>query len=114
MRFLNRTAVLVKPKQRFLDWLHAADPTADRVSLKGVQREPTIYLLPECDSDQEAASYLRQICDEIFEHELDGWYRDTSSWPEDLEFSNFNEWFECTFHSVVIDLSDERLVTEEL
>lgn len=28
MDTLNRSAIVVKPKQRFLDWLHAADPTS--------------------------------------------------------------------------------------
>jgi hypothetical protein len=28
MATLNRSAVVVKPKQAFLDWLHAADPTS--------------------------------------------------------------------------------------
>jgi hypothetical protein len=27
MDTLNRLAIVVKPKQLFLDWLHAADPT---------------------------------------------------------------------------------------
>jgi hypothetical protein len=28
MDTLNRSAIVVKPKQRFLDWLHTADPTS--------------------------------------------------------------------------------------
>jgi len=28
METLNRSAIEVKPKQRFLDWLHAIDPQA--------------------------------------------------------------------------------------
>jgi len=114
MRFLNRTAVVVVPKQRYLDWLRTADPTATEITIEQVQREPTIYLLPECDNDGEASGYLRDMCEEIFEHELDSWYRDTIGWPDDLRFSNFTEWFDYTLHSVVIDLDDRRLKTEEL
>lgn len=86
MRFVNRTAVLVVPKQRYLDWLHAADPTSAQVSLTEVQREPPVYLLPECDNDDQAAAHLRGACKDIFAHELDAWYRDRARWPKALGF----------------------------
>ena len=47
---LNRSAVVVKPKQPFLDWLHRADPTSGEITLDEVGQEPTIYLIPECDT----------------------------------------------------------------
>ena len=31
MHTLNRSAIVVKPKQPFLDWLHAADPTSQEL-----------------------------------------------------------------------------------
>jgi hypothetical protein len=40
-----------------------------------LRREPTIYLLPEYDTEEEARGYLREYCSEIFEEELDSWYR---------------------------------------
>jgi hypothetical protein len=30
---LNRSAVVVKPKQPFLEWLHRADPTSSSITL---------------------------------------------------------------------------------
>jgi len=33
MDTLNRSAIVVKPKQPFLDWLHAADPTSHGITL---------------------------------------------------------------------------------
>jgi hypothetical protein len=41
---LNRSAVIVTPKQPFLDWLHGVDPTSLDLTLDDVS-EPTIYLL---------------------------------------------------------------------
>ena len=35
---------MVTPKQRFLDWLHAADPTSGEVDLENIRREPNINL----------------------------------------------------------------------
>ena len=44
---LNRSAIVVKPRQPFLDWLHAADPTSRDITLLEAAADPTIYLIPE-------------------------------------------------------------------
>jgi hypothetical protein len=44
MLVLNRSAIVVKPKEPFLDWLHAADPSSRDLTLLDLVREPTIYL----------------------------------------------------------------------
>ena len=46
MATLNRSGVVVKPKQAFLDWLHAADPTSHELTFSDLIREPRIYLDP--------------------------------------------------------------------
>jgi hypothetical protein len=38
-------------------------------------REPTIYLIPECDTNEDVADVLRGLCEEIFEEQLGGWTR---------------------------------------
>jgi hypothetical protein len=58
MTTIKRTAIVVKPDQPFLDWLHRADPTSNELGLEDLQREPTVYLLPECESEEEARQYL--------------------------------------------------------
>jgi hypothetical protein len=112
MDTLNRSAIVVKPKQRFLDWLHVADPTSFRITLLEVQREPTIYLIPECDTDEGLACVLRKLCEEIFEEQLDSWYRVPSSWPQDRSYEVFCQWFEYQHHSMLVDLCDEPLIRE--
>jgi len=53
MMTINRTAIVVKPDQSFLDRLHRADPTNNELSLEDLQREPTVYLRPECENEEE-------------------------------------------------------------
>ena len=110
MDTVNRSAIVVKPKQPFLDWLHAADPTSHEITLFDVCREPTIYLIPECDTDEELADVLRESCEEIFEEQLAGWYRDTSTWPRDRSYDVFCQWFDYRHHSMLVDLCDEPLI----
>jgi hypothetical protein len=52
MESINRAAVVVKPGKPFLDWLHRADPTSQDLTLADLQREPTVYLLPEYVEEQ--------------------------------------------------------------
>ena len=110
MDTLNRSAIVVKPKQPFLDWLHAADPTSLDLTLLDLVREPTIYHIPECDTNEELAEIVRELCEEIFEEQLQGWYTDTSTWPHNRSFDVFFPWFNYQHHSMLVDLCEEPLI----
>ena len=109
MDMINRSALLVKPGQPFLDWLRRVDPTSAELTLEDLRREPTIYLLPEWETEGEAHQHLAEVCSEIFEEQLNGWYRVPTAWPENRELNEFLRWFDCSFHSMVADLCDEQL-----
>jgi hypothetical protein len=114
MDLINRSAVVVKPAQPFLEWLHRVDPTSAQLTLDDLRREPTIYLIPEWETQEEALEHLREISNEIFEEQLNGWYRVPSVWPSDRGLSSLLLWFECSFHSMVVDLCDEPIEHEEM
>lgn len=91
---LNRTAVLVKLKAPFLDWLHEADPTSHKLALQDSVLEPSVHLIPECKTSEGVTELLQEFCKDIFVDQLDGWYRDEPTWPEDRSFEVFSRWFE--------------------
>jgi hypothetical protein len=103
-----------KPAQPFLDWLHQVDPTSAHLTLEDLQREPTIYLVPECDTEDQAVEYLGESAGTIFEEHLDGWYRVPTVWPTKRDLATFQRWFEFSFHSMIVDLCDDVLEHEEL
>jgi hypothetical protein len=105
---LNRSAVIVTPKQPFLDWIHAADPTSLALTLDDLE-EPTIYLLPDCEDDADLRAHVKNYSDTIFEDQLDGWYRERSGWPADRDFETFCLWFEYRAHTLVLDFCDDPL-----
>jgi hypothetical protein len=111
---INRTAIVVKPGQRFLDWLHAADPTSAHLTLKDLQDDPDVYLIRQCQSEKEIRRSLAKVCRQIFEEQLDGWYREPSSWPERRDLRAFDLWFEWSAHSIVNDLCTGPLLREDL
>src|SRR5207245_3550601 len=79
-----------------------------------LRREPTVYLLPECEKEEEAREYVEEVCGQIFEEQLGSWYRVPSSWPNRRDLDAFDHWFEWSFHSVVADLSNNPLFQEEI
>jgi hypothetical protein len=112
MATLNRSAIIVKPRQQFLDWLHAADPTSCELTLRDLAREPTIYLLPECDTEEDVRKVLAELCEEIFAEQLAGWFNDDATWPKDRSLEVFSRWFDFQHHSMLIDLCADPLILE--
>lgn len=63
---LNRSAVVVRPKQPFLDWLHRADPTSGSITLNELEQDPTIYLIPGCDTEGDVFTVPRRTSSRSF------------------------------------------------
>ena len=109
VREINRSAMIVTARQPVLDWLHSVDPSADKFTLEEVNREPIVYLVPECESDEEFGEWLTQKFEVIFEEQLGGWWTDERSWPATRTLDMFQKWFNCRFHSLVLDLGHDPL-----
>jgi hypothetical protein len=84
------------------------------LTLEDLQREPTIYLVAECDSPEQAIDYLGDSVRDIFEEQLDGWYRVPAVWPAKRDTVTFQSWFDISFHSMIVDICDDALEHEEL
>jgi len=110
MPTLNRSAIVVTAKLPFLDCLYTTDATSAELTLLELIRAPTIYLIPECDTDEDVVEVLRDLCEQIFKEQLAGWYRDESVWPQDRSFDEFRRCIDYHHHSMVIDLCDEPLI----
>ena len=101
MREVNRSALIMQAKQPFLAWLVSVDPSDSRLTLHDVNREPPIYLIAECESDEEFYDWLKRNLQRLFEEQLGGWWTIQSAWPKNRTFEIFQQWFECRLHSVV-------------
>jgi hypothetical protein len=107
---LNRGALIVRPKQPYLDWAAGLD---DSGVIPDPNDEQTVYLIPEFESDDEAWDILEDIYAEIFEHELEGWHTNESAWPSNRNFAMFKKWFDIELHSVIEDLCAFAITDDE-
>ena len=103
MSEINRSLIVVMPKQPFLDWLLSVDPD-HQLDLEEISDDPTAYLIPECGTDEEREQIIDWCADFLFEQELWSWYTDEDLWPVRRDAQTFREWFEVKFHSLVFDV----------
>ena len=76
-----------------------------------MQREPTVYLVP--DAKDAPDDYLYRHYRPMLEEELDSWYTDRSMWPKDLSFETFKRFFTILVTTMVFDLGKGMIVKEE-
>jgi hypothetical protein len=107
---LNRSAVMVRPRQPYLDWAAQVD---DSGVLPEASDERTVYLIPEYDDEDQAWELLEEIYPEIFENELYGWHTDEDAWPQERSFAMFQEWFEIELNAIVEDLCGYEILDDE-
>jgi hypothetical protein len=107
---INRSLVVVKPKQPFLEWLNSLEEDDVDLTLEELQYDSSTYLVPEFETDDEQMEILEWCYSYIFENELMAWYTYEPEWPDNRDLKKFLEWFEVEFHSNVTDLvTDEPL-----
>jgi len=109
MEEVNRSLLVVKPKQPFLDWALSFDTPASAITLAQLPEDCNAYLIPEYEFDEDQQEILKWCYEEIFAEELFSWSTDEADWPPQRPFEMFLEWFELEFHSVVHDLDDAPL-----
>lgn len=107
---LNRAALIVRPKQPYLDWAAQLDDSGITPDVKG---EQTVYLIPEFEDGEHAKRILKRVFSEVFERELFEWHTDESAWPPNRTLRLFQEWFDYELHSVVEDLCSFAIVDDE-
>lgn len=98
---LNRTALIVRPAQPYLDWAKSLDDSEVAPDPKG---EQTVYLIPPYESLEEGQARLPELFEHVFELELQDWHLVEEDWPKDRSVTQFNRWFDAEVHTIVEDL----------
>jgi len=112
MQSINRSILVVKAKAPFLEWLRSLPDLSD-VTLGEVNEDSTVYLVPECDDDSEMDEILEENYAAIFEEQVSAWSQDSDDWPDVNDFQTFREWFDVESHSLVMDLGNGPVETDE-
>ena len=109
---LNRSVIIIKAKEPFLNWLRSLPKPENNITLDEIDFDNTAYLLPEYQMDREREEILAECYNIIFEDQLEDWWTDSTHWPKTRDLSTFKEWFDTEFHSLILDLVDLPLEYE--
>ena len=110
---LNRTVVLLGPKQPFLDWLNDVDPEEEALTEEDIRDDNEVFLIPQFNDNSDSEKWVEKRWSFLFEHMLMGWIEDEAMWPQNRSLAMFREWFEIELHTMAWDLSDEQLFVED-
>lgn len=106
---IDRTVLVVRPKQPFLDWVQSLDDESKDFTLENLRQDCAAYLVPEILDDSEQRQVLEWCFVRVFEEQLEGWHTEPKDWPQNRNLKMFLEWFEVEFHSLVFDLCDDQI-----
>ncbi len=117
LAMINRAALLLCYKQPAINWINESDPDNDASEIDQVQvnEERTVYLIPDkaAASDETVRAWVELNHIALLEHELAGWVADESLWPQGLNLTLFDDWFDVECHSIVLDTSDDAIIEED-
>lgn len=105
MYAVDRVAAIVRPTKVMLEWLYSHPSKYDHVTLKNLQKDCIVLLVPAFDGPRQSLEYIKQIYQGIFEAELISWGVPESAWPENRDLSLFHQWFDVDFHSMIYDVA---------
>ena len=111
MKTINRTVLIVTPKQPFMDWANGFEEDTSEAEPVAVYH--STFLIPEKYDESNFKTYLKKYFSTIFEEELYSMITDPDLWPLKRDFKTFNEWFDTQACDTVFDLSNEPLIREE-
>ena len=108
--FLNRGLVILRPKEPFIQWASQADPGGSASANEFAQ--PSTYLIPEYESEEESWNWIQDNSSLLFEVALSEWDADEAVWPAVRDWAALDEWFQVEFVELVWDLVDEPLTSD--
>jgi len=111
---VNRIAVVVKPKQPYVDWANGLPDETHKNTLSQMRKYGAVFLLPDTAFfASENVDLVEHVAPMMFCAMLNSWYRDTDLWPKDITFKAFKKWFEYEIVEEVLDTMGYKISKEE-
>ena len=105
----NRSAVIVVPKKKFMNWVRNVDDEGKlNPSDKEIKDTFTIYLVDEVvtGTKEEIQEIMERSYFEIAIQEFLAWWTVEDDWPKISSLKDFEDYFIWKFREMVIDTSE--------
>ena len=114
MQSINRTAVVIKPKEPFVDWINSMPDDSSSYTLEQIDEDNLTFLIPQYDDPGNTKKYIKKNYEMIFKYELWGLVTDKDFWPKKRNWKMFIKWFDIEINSEVFDLVNRDIEKEDL
>lgn len=106
---VERSIVVLKPKQQFLDWVNLSLATSSEtvLDLASIRIDCNSYLIPEVSEIEDGVAYVDEFFESLFQLELASWTEDQTLWPQELTLKMFWEWFDVEISPTLIDIAGD-------
>lgn len=111
MRSINRSALVVRPKEPYVRWAAALSEEAPDLTAD-LRSHVSVYLVAHDPRGEEESAPIEDYFERIFEQELEAWHLDENDWPRHRTFAMFREWFDVQAESLIVDLGDDEIMVE--
>jgi hypothetical protein len=109
-QMLNRSAVVVRYRDAFRDWLRSIGIEEEEFE---DHDEKSVYLISECEYQEDQGEVLQESAAAIFYEEVAAWHLAPKQHPDFNDFALFQSWFETEYFDMVADALEEPLVKEK-
>lgn len=114
METINRVAVTIYFKQKFLDWVNQLPDNGDlKFTLKTLNDDGPVYLVPKYDSNEEAAEWFGPHKELVLEEMFESICTEEAWWPKDRSEKVFDDYLSVEFHSMIWDLVADEPIEHE-
>ncbi len=105
MEMLNRSAVVVRPREPYLHWAKKDDSSGVAEGVfEDLRSTPSIYLIREDEEVVDPNELVKRMWSEIFKAMLENWVKLPELWPSNRTKKMFDKWFEVQVFECVFDL----------
>jgi hypothetical protein len=107
---LNRSAVVIRYREAFRDWLRSIGVEEEEFE---DHADSSVYLVGECEYAEDQADVLQESAAAIFYEEVSAWHLGSEHYPDFNDFDLFKAWFDTEFFDVVSDALDKPLTKSD-
>jgi len=105
---IDRCMLMVIPKKAYFDRANSLPRTYSIIEPEDTV-EPSSYLLPDFDDEEDVEKFISKNFRVIFENELSAWTSNQSEWPIKITFKVFKDWFDIHVSTMVFDLGKNEV-----
>jgi len=114
LELVKRGALIVYAKEKMLDWVNQQDGFEhEQLSIEEINTEPTVFLIPEYEDEENAFLYIEENKNTIFTNLLFEW-NENDKINLDVSKENFYDWFDFLITPIVNDLVNTKIIKETI